>query len=128
MNLQPFVEAWQDKHWVLFGALLVGAVIALTKQGWLSTWLAEKIPSRFQPLLAMGLGVATLLVADIQAGKTWQEAVIDGLSAAFTAIVGHETLIEGLRGGREIVPETIGLKKVKADRTTAPPPPPAATT
>jgi hypothetical protein len=116
MDIQPFILAWHDKQWVLFGALIVGGLITLTKQGYLSTWLAQNIPPRYQPSLAIFLGIGTLMVADIQGGKTWQQAVIDGLFAGLTAIAGHETVIQQLRAGKELIPQTKRLQKAKADR------------
>ena len=93
------------KQWILLAAILVGFVVATAKQGWLSAWLAKKLPPSALPYLAMSLGVIGTAAAEVTAGKPLAQALVDGFSAGMAAIVGHETLVEGIRGGKEIVPE-----------------------
>jgi len=105
MNLQPFIQAFQSHQWVIFGALVVGALVAFSKQGWLSAWLAKKITPAMTPYYAILVSVLTVGSGDLSSGKSWQQAIQDALSAVMVAIVGHELVIEGFRKGRELVPE-----------------------
>jgi hypothetical protein len=102
--LTQLQAAAKTHAWILFIALLVGALLALIKQGWLGAWLKAKIPSRYIPLYALALSELGLMSADIIGGKTWQQALQDGFAAAMLAVFGHETLIEMVRNGKEIVP------------------------
>lgn len=103
-DLQPIFDAFQAHQWVLFGALLVGLLLAVAKQGWLSARIQAWLPPVALPYYAVGLGILTLMVADIKSGKTWQQALFDGVAAGIAAVFAHETVIEGLRGGKEIIP------------------------
>ncbi len=102
--LSQVIAAVQAKQWVLFAALLIGFVIALAKQGWLSTWIASKMPSRAIPYYAAALGVLSLMVTDITSGKTLTQAIQDGLAAAMLSVFGHELVIESMRKGKELIP------------------------
>ena len=105
MDFQPIYAALIAHQWLIAGALIAGALVALMKQGWASQWLAAKLPAAALPYVALALGVLSVGSADILAGKTWQQALFDGLSAGVLAVFGHETIVEGIRGGKEIVPE-----------------------
>lgn len=133
MDLQPIFDAISAHRWALVFALVVGALVALMKQGWLGTYVANKLPPAARPWLAVGLGVASLMVADLQAGKSWQQAVFDGISAAMVAIFGHDFIVEGLRKGKEIIPTAPYAKPPSGDapgngpyRTKSDPVPPPA--
>jgi len=105
MNITPFIQAFQSHQWVLLGALVTGALVALSKQGWVSAWLASKITPAITPYYALLVSILTVGSNDIASGKSWQQAVQDAISAVMVAIVGHELVIEGLRKGKEIIPE-----------------------
>jgi hypothetical protein len=101
-------SAFAGKQWILLTAMLVGCVVAMAKQGWLSAWLAKKLPPQALPLLAMGLSVLSLTSAEIIAGINWQKALVDGVVAGFMAVYGHQTIVEGVRKGVEILPPKQG--------------------
>ena len=105
LNLNAIIAALAGKQWVLAGAFVVGGVVALMKQGYLSTWLAKKLSSVALPYLAVVLGALGMSAAEVAAGKPLGQAIIDGIQSGVLAVFGHETLVEGMRGGREIVPE-----------------------
>lgn len=108
MDLTPIYQAFVAHQWLLFGALFTGLVIALLKQGWLSAKVQAQIPPRYLPAFAVGLGIGSLMVADIVAGKTWQQALFDGFGAATLAVFGHQIVIEGALNGKEIIPPAPG--------------------
>jgi hypothetical protein len=103
--LTSIQAAVAGKQWILLAAILVGAVVAAAKQGWLSAWLAKKLPPSALPYLAIGLGVLGTAATAVVSGKPLAQALVDGFSAGMAAIVGHETLVEGIRGGKELLPE-----------------------
>jgi hypothetical protein len=103
MDLTPFVAAFQAHQWALFAALLVGAIVALSKQGWLSTWLAAKIPPAVRPWYALGVSLLTTGSGDLIAGKTWQDALQDVALTFVTAMMGHQIVIESIRHGVELI-------------------------
>ena len=86
-------------------SLVVGAIVATAKQGWLGSWIAKKLPPAALPYLALVLGTLGVASAEIIAGKPVLQALIDGFVAGMGSIVGHDTLVEGMRGGKEIIPE-----------------------
>lgn len=105
MNLIALLAALHGKQWILVGAILVGGLIALLKQGWASAWLAKKLPPAALPYVAVVLGAVGLGAAEVIAGKPLAQALIDGISAGVLSVFGHETIVEGIRSGKEIVPE-----------------------
>ena len=118
MNLNQLIADIAARKWILVAAILVGAVVALMRQGYASAWIAKKLPPAALPYLAVGLGMIGMSAAEVAAGKPLGQAVIDGVQSGILAVFGHETLVEGMRGGKEIIPEK---KSAFLD-----PPPPAA--
>jgi hypothetical protein len=64
--------------------------------------LAEKIPARFRPLIALLLGGMTSVVEAFAVGRDWGTALTIGLIGATSAMSGHDLFIHGARDGREI--------------------------
>lgn len=89
-----------DTTAILFATvtLLIGAVVRLLK----SDTPLPTVPPRWRASLAIALGVAGGVVEALSVGTPWREAIIKGVAAGMTAIVGHDVLIEGARGGREV--------------------------
>jgi hypothetical protein len=116
---KALVTAWNGRAWPLFIALVLGAGISILKQRW--TWFAAKIPSSALPAVAMLLAVLSVSVAQIAAGVPWVQAILMGLMAGALPTWTHQTVVEGMRQGKEPVPAS---KKVAAQ--TIPPPPPGA--
>lgn len=104
IDFQPFLDALTAHNYVLFGALFVGFLVALMKQGWASRWLATKLPAAGLPYLSVVLGSLLVSSAEVVAGKPVKMALVHGFLAGIMAIFGHEVVIEGARGGKEIVP------------------------
>lgn len=92
------VHAW----WAL-AALVIGGLVRLAKS---DVPLPVTIPPKYRAFAALGLGVASGILQAIATGTPWATALLQGLSAAATAIVGHETLVEGIRKGREFFSPT----------------------
>jgi hypothetical protein len=105
MDLNALISALHGNQWILAGALVVGGVVALAKQGWLSAWLAKKLPPPALPYFAVALGAVGLSATEVATGKPVGPAIIDGIQAGILAVFGHDAVIESVRGGKEIVPE-----------------------
>jgi hypothetical protein len=105
LDLNALLTAFATAHYVLGGAILVGALVALAKQGWLSDKIARWCPPYALPWIAMGLGVVTTSDGELLAGGSFWPAVRDGILSGVMAVMGHQTLIEGFLKGRELVPQ-----------------------
>ncbi len=107
MDLNAILVALAGHKWVLAVALVVGGFVALAKQGWLSAWLQAHLPKAALPYLAPVLGVLGVVSAELVAGKPWAQALTDGLSTGLSGGIGavflHEAIVEGARGGKELV-------------------------
>jgi hypothetical protein len=100
-----FISALHGNHWILAGAVIVWVLVAALKQGWAGPWIAKRLPPSALPYVAVALGVIGLSAAEVISGKPLSQAVIDGVQSGILAVFGHETVIEGIRSGKEIVPE-----------------------
>ncbi len=81
-------------------------VFAFVKQGWVGTWLQAKLPARFLPLISPAIGALGAYCADLLAGQSFAaaaSAILPGVLAGILPVVGHEVVVESLRGGRELV-------------------------
>ena len=105
MNLNDLFAALRGGQWVFAGALFVGGFVALSKQGWLGSYIAKKLPPSALPYFSVTLGVVGLSATEIVSGKPLWPAIVDGIQAGILAVFGHETVVEGMRGGKELVPE-----------------------
>lgn len=79
---------------------------AFVKQGWVGTWLQAKLPARFLPLISPAVGALGAYCADLLAGQSFAaaaSAILPGVLAGLLPVVGHEVVVESLRGGRELV-------------------------
>lgn len=111
-------------------ALLIGALVRLCKDDSPIPLLA-KIPSVWRPRLAIALGIVGGVFTSLASKVPLQAAIMQGVLAAFTAISGHELLVEGARGGREFFarktpPGGAGAPPSGGPRTSPPKPPIAA--
>ena len=98
---QIVVDMIQKRAWLPIGALSIGLVMRLLKTD------IKIFPSidnpRFRIWACFALGQAAGTLEAIIAGKTYKEAIIWGLTQSVLAIVGHNAVIESLRGGKEFV-------------------------
>lgn len=89
---------------IIYGVLALGigfAVRTLKKDTFVfpPSW---HIPSAARPLLALLLGALGGGVDMMARGTPWKDALLQGLAAAITAMVGHAVLVEGARDGKEV--------------------------
>lgn len=97
--MEKLFELIAQHNWVAVAALVIGFLIRLLKS---DTKLPVTLPAGVRPWLALVLGAGAGVLEHVMSGMSWGEALTGGLIAALTAIAGHDTLVEGLRGGREV--------------------------
>jgi len=101
MDLIELVALYRAGGWVPLTAVVGGALVRLMKS---DTKLPIDVPKMWRPWLAMAI---TIVLAAIQhrfagTGGTWPQAIVFGIFAGCMAVTGHDTLIKGLRDGKEI--------------------------
>lgn len=98
-QIQPAIDAVKTKSWVLLGSIIVGALIRLTKPD--VTWLPN-IDAKKRAYAAFALGIAGGVLEAVLKKHAWPDAILNGLIMAAIAVAGHQVIVEGARGGREI--------------------------
>lgn len=119
------IWVWLLSHkWIPFASLAIGLLVRLSKDD-VKPW--PNIPARWRVWYVFALGVASAVLEKVVLpGATWESALYDSLAAAIAALIGHQTIIASLAGGKEIpIP---GLMKkaslpriIHDDEITAPP-------
>lgn len=123
-QMQQLLDAWKAfgaHSYILAAAILVGLLVSASKMGWLSAFIATRIPASARPWVAVALGIAGTVSTEVQAGRSWKLAVLDGVYAAAIAVLGHQTVVEGMRGGREILPTAPWCRTAPANTNTVAP-------
>jgi hypothetical protein len=80
-------------------ALAVGTIVRLVKD---KNVFPFAVAPRWRPCVALGLGAVGGAVESFVTGVPLPGALLRGLGSGCLAIAAHDTLIEGLRGGREL--------------------------
>lgn len=106
-TLKILIELGQKHAWVTLAAFCIGGFVRLLKTSratrlpFVGVWIA-KIPKKHLPTLALMLGVVSAVLDAVVAGELWRNAIVGGLVSAAIAVMGHQWIIEGVRGGKEI--------------------------
>ncbi len=97
----------QHKYLALL-ALIIGFVVRLLKS---DTVLPVTVSPKLRGWVAVLLGAIGGIVEHLANGTPWREALASGITAGVLSIVGHELLVESLRGGKEVpVPKALSTK------------------
>lgn len=86
-------------QWIPLASLAIGLIVRLLKS---DTKLPIDVPPRLRSPLALVLGMVAAVLDRVATGVTWKVAILSGIVASVFAIVGHDTFIMSLRGGKEI--------------------------
>lgn len=116
MELQSILDLIERHQWVGLAAVIIGLVVRLMKDD--TRFPPLSIPPRWRPWVALALGVVSGVLQAASTGTPWKDALLGGVVSACTAIAGHDTIVNSLRGGRD-VPMPAALTK----KSTPPPPP-----
>lgn len=109
MDPQQLVQFIVEGKWWAVAALVIGLVIRLLKS---DVKIPINIPAPYRVWIALGLGIVAGACNKVASGMTWRAALLWGLGAAIAAIVGHETLVESLRRGKELPVPGLMVKPV----------------
>lgn len=111
MNL---VDALASHAWIAAAAIVIGFLVRLLK----GDTPLPFVPAKYRPFLALGFGVVAGALNALVAGTAWPIAVGQGLVAAMTAMAGHDSIVESLRGGIEFFSNrSTGVRKPPSSTT-----------
>lgn len=96
---QVIMDMLQKRAWLPLGALAVGVATRLLRS---DIKFFPNVPPLYRVWACFGLGQIAGGLEAVIAGKTYKEAILWGLIQSVIAIIGHNTIIESLRGGKEI--------------------------
>mgnify|MGYP000084121610 CR=1 FL=1 len=98
-DILPMIQA---HAWVPLAALAIGFLVRTLKSDAfvLPSWAAVAAP--YRPLLVLALGIVSGVLDAVVAGTPWRDAIVGGLLSALMALIGHTTIVDVLRGGRDI--------------------------
>ena len=102
MPITDILPLLQSHAWVPLAALVIGFLVRALKSDAfvLPSWAAVAAP--YRPLLVLALGVVSGVLDAVVAGTPWRDALIGGCLSALMALIGHTTIVDVLRGGRDI--------------------------
>jgi hypothetical protein len=100
MTPEQLADLIAQGKWIAVLAFVVGLFVRLSKED--VTWFKINVPAQYRAWAAIVLGIVGGVIDKVAAGTAWVPAILAGLLAAVTAIMGHELVVEGIRGGREI--------------------------
>jgi hypothetical protein len=82
-------------------AALIGLAVRLLKSPKAPLW-ARRIPPKKRVYLALALGAVASALDAVARGSSWRDAVFGGVVASALSVLGHQTMIEGARDGKEL--------------------------
>lgn len=97
---KQIVDLVVGHKWVALAAILIGLLVRLLKDD--TSTIPVVVPAKWRPWLALGLGLVAGALDRVATGTPWGEALIAGAIAGLLPVVGHQYLIESLRGGQEL--------------------------
>lgn len=131
MDPQALSELISQHRWFFLAAILIGLAVRLLK----SDTIGPAIPAKWRALVAIVMGVASGIAIPVLqklgSGAPPKDALLWGVFAAFTAIAGHNVIVDAARGGKDVpmpsflMKDMPGKEEYKNDHM---PPPPALMT
>jgi hypothetical protein len=100
MDTQTILDLISKHQWIGLAALIIGFLVRLMKDD--TRFPPFAIPARWRPWAALGLGVVSGVLQAVSTGTAWKDALLGGLVSAFAAIAGHDAIVNGVLGGREV--------------------------
>lgn len=108
MDAATLIILCKAHAWLPLSAFGIGLVVRLLKS---DTVLPINIPPKYRLWLALGLGVVAGVLDKAAQGIDWPTAIVGGLVAGGMAVIGHDGIVESLRGGKEIpMPASLMVK------------------
>lgn len=101
---QQLLELFAAHQYLLLAygalALVIGGLVRLCKSDSPLPFL-RKVPAAWRPRIAVALGIVGGVLGSLESKTPLPVALFGGIVAAFSAISGHEILVEGIFGGAE---------------------------
>lgn len=116
-DIDTAIRLAREHSWVPLAAVVVGIFVRLAKDDRVVRWFPLAIPPRWRAIIALSLGLTAGVLEALRGGDTWGSAIVGGVMAGVLPIAGHEIVVQGLRGGRDI-----GQPKATGPGSTPPPP------
>jgi len=88
-------------------SIVVGGLTRLLKD---DLHFFPTLPAKYRAIAAIVFGQLLGALEASIAGSPLMPALMRGLIASLTAIASHDVVIEGMRNGRELGSDTVGLK------------------
>lgn len=98
MDTQVILDLLAQNKYVALAALCIGLIVRLLKS---DTKIPIDIPPRARFWLGLGLSLVAGVLEKLGTGLPWKQAMLDGLVAWGLAVLGHNAVIDSLRGGKE---------------------------
>lgn len=119
-------ELISQHRWFFLAAILIGLAVRLLK----SDTIGPAIPAKWRALVAIvmgiGSGIAIPVLQKLGSGVPPKDALLWGVFAAFTAIAGHNVIVDAARGGKDLPMPSFLMKSEGDDEKQGKMPPPPA--
>lgn len=99
MDPNEVASLLEQRAWVPLAALVIAFAVRLVKS---DTKLPINLEPRYRIWLGVGLGAVSGVLDHVVSGTPWRIALVGGAVSLALAVLGHETVVSSLRGGREI--------------------------
>lgn len=120
MPITDIVPLIQSHAWVPLAALVIGFLVRALKSDAFVLPPSWVVAARWRPVLVVALGLLSGVLEAVVGGAAWRDAIVGGLLSALLAMLGHTTIVDLLRGGRDI-----GAAPEKGPLYAPPPAPPS---
>lgn len=121
MPITDIIPLIQSHAWVPLAALVIGFLVRALKSDAFVLPPSLAVAAPYRPLLVLALGIVSGVLDAVVGGTPWRDAIVGGLLSALMALIGHTTIVDVLRGGRDI-----GAAPPPAEKGPLYQPPPAA--
>jgi hypothetical protein len=102
MDIELLMQLAAEHKWFALAAIVVGAIIRALKTE-AAGYIFSQVPAFWKRVVPLALGCALGALESLASGRPLTEALLKGaLLAGGGSMVGHDWLIEGVRGGREL--------------------------
>lgn len=102
MPITDLIPLIQAHAWIPLSALVIGFIARTLKSDAFVLPPSLAVAAKYRPLLVLALGIVSGVLDAVVAGTPWREAIVGGLLSALMAMIGHTTIVDVLRGGRDI--------------------------
>lgn len=114
---QMLMDLISQHRWFFLAAIVIGLSVRLLK----SDTIGPVIPSKYRALVAIVMGgasgIAIPVLQKLGNGVPPKDALMWGFFAAFSAIAGHNVIVDAARGGKDLPMPPFLMKKDDSDKS-----------